>query len=121
MCKSQILLLGMSQASLDTPLRWRCQGPSWRLPPSGTEPVDAGLGNGWKGLAQPSACFPSHSEPSAAITLSGRHWRLESTAKKLSLAQLHRVSFLPLHPTGTSWLSMGRSNPEQAPSHFQKV
>lgn len=33
MCKSQILLLGMSQASLDTPLRWQCQGPSWRLPP----------------------------------------------------------------------------------------
>lgn len=33
MCKSQILLLGMSQASLDTLLRWRCQGPSWRLPP----------------------------------------------------------------------------------------
>lgn len=33
MCESQILLLGMSQASLDTLLRWRCQGPSWRLPP----------------------------------------------------------------------------------------
>lgn len=45
----------------------------------------------------------------------GRHWRLELTARKLSLARLHRVSFLPLHPTGTSWLSVGQSNPEQAP------
>lgn len=30
------------------------------------------------------------------------------------------LSFLPLHPTGTSWLSMGQSNPEQAPRHLQR-
>lgn len=64
MCKSQIFLLGMSQASLDTPLRWRCQGPSWRLPPERHRAGGCQAGE-W-------------------LEMAGRHWRLELTARKLS-------------------------------------
>lgn len=49
MCKSQILLLGMSQASLDTLLRWWCQGPAGVCLLNSTELVDARLGMAGKG------------------------------------------------------------------------
>lgn len=118
MCKSQILLLGMSQASLDTLLRWWCQGPAGVCLLNSTELVDARLGMAGKGSHSPLPAFhPTRSH----LQQHGRHWRLEFTARKFSLARLHWVSFLPLHPTGTSWLSVGQSNPEQAPSHLQRV
>lgn len=58
MCKSQILLLGMSQASLDTLLRWWCLGPSWRLPPERHRAGGCQAGE-WLGRAHTALCLLS--------------------------------------------------------------